>query len=120
MAGEALVETLIVLLQEKAPCQSYHGEDEDEKDEQDHDEVLIDHVTDLLSAIAKAAGPSTFEPIFRRVVPNLLKFNQPNRDAPDRLMAIGTIGIRRCMLFNHYYISKLYVKSANCCLYWLK
>jgi len=92
VAGEPLVETLIVLLQEKAPCQSYHGEDEDEKDEQDHDEVLIDHVTDLLSAIAKAAGPSTFEPIFRRVVPNLLKFNQPNRDAPDRLMAIGTIG----------------------------
>mmetsp|Transcript_18617 Transcript_18617/g.35855 ORF Transcript_18617/g.35855 Transcript_18617/m.35855 type:complete len:1068 (-) Transcript_18617:161-3364(-) len=90
-AGGAFAEVLDILLQEKGPCQAYHGSEEDEKDEADHDEVLIDRVTDLLSAIAKASGPG-FEPLFRRVTPHLLKFNQPHRAAPDRVMAIGTLG----------------------------
>jgi len=91
VAGKPLIDCLEMCLQEKAPCQLYHGEEEDEKDETDHDEILIDQVTDLLSAVAKALGPK-FEPIFVKMIKHLLKFNGSNRSGPDRIMAIGTIG----------------------------
>ncbi|GAB5356542.1 hypothetical protein AAMO2058_000298800 [Amorphochlora amoebiformis] len=91
VSGQKLIGLIEVLLKEKAPCQMYHGEEEDEKEhEADHDEILIDHVTDLLSSIAKITGPD-FEPMFRVMLPHLLKFNQQRRAASDRIMAIGTI-----------------------------
>jgi len=52
--------------------------------------VLIDSVTDVVGVLAQVVG-DTFEPIFRQMFPNLIKFCQPHRPASDRSMAIGCI-----------------------------
>eukprot|EP00468_Gymnochlora_sp_CCMP2014_P001399 CAMPEP_0167740742 /NCGR_PEP_ID=MMETSP0110_2-20121227/459_1 /TAXON_ID=629695 /ORGANISM="Gymnochlora sp., Strain CCMP2014" /LENGTH=981 /DNA_ID=CAMNT_0007624695 /DNA_START=276 /DNA_END=3222 /DNA_ORIENTATION=- len=90
LIGQKLQKCIILLLQEKSPAQAFHGQEEDGATEKTEMEI-IDHVTDLLSAIAKTAGPA-FEPMFIATLPHLLKFNMPHRSASDRIMSIGTIG----------------------------
>lgn len=87
---EELVNNTLILVKEEAPCQ--HGAFEDgEPENEDHDEVLIDSVTDLIGVLAQIIGPG-FEPAFREMFPSLLKFVQPQRVWSDRSMAIGCIG----------------------------
>lgn len=81
-------EATMELLLEKSPCQQAYEDDDPENAE--HDEVLIDSVTDVVGALAQVVG-DTFEPIFRQMFPNLIKFCQPHRPASDRSMAIGCI-----------------------------
>jgi hypothetical protein len=85
---DEVYEATMELLLEKSPCQQAYEDDDPENAE--HDEVLIDSVTDLVGALAQVVGDS-FEPIFRQRFPNLIKFCQPHRPASDRSMAIGCI-----------------------------
>jgi len=85
---DEVYEATMELLLEKSPCQQAYEDDDPEN--ADHDEVLIDSVTDVVGVLAQVVGDS-FEPIFRQMFPNLIKFCQPHRPASDRSMAIGCI-----------------------------
>lgn len=83
-----LAKGMVMLISEQAPCQTDYDADDPEK--ADHDEVLIDSVTDLVGMFAQMTGPS-FEPCFRQMFPSILKFLQDHRAPSDRSMAIGCI-----------------------------
>ena len=67
-----LAEATLTLLREDSSCQQDSDSDLDEGDI-DHDEVLMDSVSDLLPAFAKAMGPH-FEPIFAKLFDPLMRF----------------------------------------------
>lgn len=68
-----LIEVTLLLLQEKMTCQQVESESENEDDDVNHDEVLMDAVSDLLPSFAKSMG-SDFEPIFSKLFDPLMKF----------------------------------------------
>lgn len=84
-----LIKAIHTLLGEKAPCQTARKVEklEDEEDE-DHDNGVIDSVTDLVAALARVLG-SDFVPYFDEFHKLLLKFTKPARSHSDRAMAIG-------------------------------
>lgn len=86
--GDILM-AILDFLNEKSPCQASYEEDDPENE--DHDEVLIDSVTDLIGVLAQIIGPEFSKP-FQKMFPILLKFVQPQRVWSDRSMAIGCIG----------------------------
>jgi hypothetical protein len=61
-----------VLLRQESSCQQIESDGEDDGDI-DHDEVLMDAVSDLLPAFAKVMG-SYFDPIFAKLFDPLMKF----------------------------------------------
>lgn len=67
-----LVEATLMLLRESSACQQVES-DSDVEDDTEHDEVLMDAVSDLLPAFAKSMG-SQFEPIFVNLFEPLMKF----------------------------------------------
>lgn len=69
-----LSEAALLLLQEKTTCQRVESESENEDDNINHDEVLMDAVSDLLPSFAKSMG-SDFEPIFSKLFDPLMKFS---------------------------------------------
>ena len=85
--GGVLIDTIVVLLQEKTPCQEKSG-DEAADDDEDHDQDVIDSVSDLIGRLAKQMGPG-FEVYFDRMLPLLLRYCKPARPFSDRSMAIG-------------------------------
>lgn len=84
---DVLANSLNTLIQQKCPCNQTSLEDEEEGD---HDIVLIDAVSDAIDDMARAIGPD-FAKQFKYILPEILKYTQPNRDVGDRMMAIGTI-----------------------------
>lgn len=68
-----LVEATTVLLREQSACQLVESDSEADDDDTEHDEVLMDAVSDLLPAFAKAMG-SHFAPIFSTLFNSLMKF----------------------------------------------
>jgi hypothetical protein len=83
---DALANALNTLIQCKCPCNSTALEEE----EGDHDIILIDAVSDAIDDMARAIGPD-FANQFKFILPELIKYAKPNRDAGDRMMALGTI-----------------------------
>jgi hypothetical protein len=67
-----LAEATLVLLRQESSCQQIESDGEDDGDI-DHDEVLMDAVSDLLPAFAKVMG-SYFDPIFAKLFDPLMKF----------------------------------------------
>jgi importin-4 len=67
-----LAEVTLVLLRQESSCQQVESDGEDDGDI-DHDEVLMDAVSDLLPAFAKVMG-SYFDPIFAKLFDPLMKF----------------------------------------------
>ncbi|KAG1334688.1 importin-4 [Cocos nucifera] len=67
-----LAEATLTLLRGESSCQQVES-DTDTEGDIDHDEVLMDAVSDLLPAFAKAMG-SHFEPIFAKLFDPLMKF----------------------------------------------
>jgi importin-4 len=67
-----LAEATLILLREESSCQQAESDDE-EDDDVNHDEVLMDAVSDLLPAFAKVMGPY-FDPILRTFFEPLMKF----------------------------------------------
>lgn len=87
--ANALMKAIHQILAEKAPCQQkYEGDAEEEEDEDDHDNLVMDAVTDLIGELAKVLGPN-FVVYFDEFQKLLLKFTKPSRAHTDRSMAIG-------------------------------
>lgn len=77
-------------LTEQAPCQNCpDDEGGDEEVEKEHDEYVIDSVTDLVSALAFVLGKEFFKP-FKKMIPAVLKYGHPKRAEFDRSMCWGT------------------------------
>jgi HEAT repeat protein len=110
-----LYKLIQLLLEEKAACQRPTDE-EDEQTLADHDEILIDSVFDLISALA-AVGGARFLPAFHAFFPFILKFGEAHKPIYDRSMAIGCIA-EVCGEFNSSqlqpYINQLLPLIMNC------
>ncbi|KAF5747486.1 importin-4 [Tripterygium wilfordii] len=86
-----LVDATLVLLREESACQQSHEDsDIDDNDDAEHDEVLMDAVSDLLPAFAKSMG-SHFAPIFVKLFEPLMKFARASRPPQDRTMVVATL-----------------------------
>jgi hypothetical protein len=68
-----LVQATSLLLQEKSACQQVESDSEIDDEDSAHDEVLMDAVSDLLPAFAKAMG-AQFDSIFAQLFDPLMKF----------------------------------------------
>lgn len=64
----------MALLREESTCQQIESDSEADEDDADHDDVLMDAVSDLLPAFAKALG-AQFAPIFSQLFEPLMKFS---------------------------------------------
>lgn len=70
----ALSEATLALLRQQAMCQMTDETDSDgDEEEGEHDEILMDAVSDLLPAMGLCMGPA-FEPYFRQFFEPLMKF----------------------------------------------
>ncbi|KAL0365050.1 UNVERIFIED_CONTAM: Importin-4 [Sesamum angustifolium] len=85
-----LVEATLVLLREESSCQLIESDSEIDDDDKEHDEVLMDAVSDLLPAFAKAMG-AQFAPIFSKLFEPLMKFAKQSRPPQDRTMVVATL-----------------------------
>lgn len=88
--GQRLLEAVLKFLKEKSACQLAKAEIEEDADDEDHDFLVMDSVTDLIGVLAKALGPS-FLPHFDVMLQPLLKFTRPSRVHTDRSMALGCL-----------------------------
>lgn len=68
-----LVEATLILLREESACQQQESDSDIDDNDTEHDEVLMDAVSDLLPAFAKAMGPH-FAPTFATLFNPLMKF----------------------------------------------
>jgi hypothetical protein len=68
-----LVDATLVLLKEESACQQLEDDSDMEDDDTEHDEVLMDAVSDILPAFAESMG-SHFAPIFAKLFEPLMKF----------------------------------------------
>ncbi|KAI3707851.1 hypothetical protein L2E82_36724 [Cichorium intybus] len=85
-----LVESTLVLLKEESVCQQIESDSEVDDDDANHDEVLMDAVSDLLPAFAKAMG-AHFAPVFATLFEPLMKFAKGSRPAQDRTMVVACL-----------------------------
>ncbi|KAD4179444.1 hypothetical protein E3N88_28035 [Mikania micrantha] len=85
-----LVESTLVLLKQESVCQQIESDSDIDDDDTEHDEVLMDAVSDLLPAFAKAMG-SHFAPIFATLFDPLMKFAKGSRTAQDRTMVVACL-----------------------------
>lgn len=68
-----LVEATLTLLHEESSCQQLESDYDAEDGDIDHDEVLMDAVSDLLPAFAKVMG-SNFNALFVKLFDPLMRF----------------------------------------------
>ncbi|KAF5813829.1 putative importin-beta domain, importin beta family [Helianthus annuus] len=85
-----LVESTLVLLKQESVCQQIESDSDIDDDDTEHDEVLMDAVSDLLPAFAKAMG-THFAPIFATLFDPLMKFAKGSRPAQDRTMVVACL-----------------------------
>ncbi|GAA0166650.1 transporter [Lithospermum erythrorhizon] len=85
-----LVEATLVLLREESACQQVESDGEIDEDDTEHDEVLMDAVSDLLPAFAKAMGPN-FAPVLSNLFQPLMKFAKASRPPQDRTMVVACL-----------------------------
>lgn len=85
-----LVEATLGLLREQSACQLIESDSDIDDDDAQHDEVLMDAVSDLLPAFAKAMG-SHFAPIFATLFDPLMKFAKASRPPSDRTMVVACL-----------------------------
>ncbi|PPS15544.1 hypothetical protein GOBAR_AA05030 [Gossypium barbadense] len=86
-----LVDATLTLLREESACQQLeNGSDIDDEDDTEHDEILMDAVSDLLPAFAKSMGYH-FAPIFAKLFEPLMKFAKASRPPQDRTMVVACL-----------------------------
>ena len=85
-----VLQGILQLLTDKAPCQEGEDDEDDEDDEAEHDNFL-NSVFDLVGGFAKAMGPQ-----FAQYLPTFLapigEFCKSSRPTNDRSMAVGCLG----------------------------
>jgi len=84
-----LAEATLILLRQESSCQQVESDGEDDGDI-DHDEVLMDAVSDLLPAFAKVMG-SYFDLIFAKLFDPLMKFAKSPHPPQDKTMVVATL-----------------------------
>uniref|UniRef100_A0A3B6JKP5 Importin N-terminal domain-containing protein n=1 Tax=Triticum aestivum TaxID=4565 RepID=A0A3B6JKP5_WHEAT len=84
-----LAEATLALLHQESCCQQVESDGEDDGDI-DHDEVLMDAVSDLLPAFAKVMR-SYFDPIFAKLFDPLMKFAKSPHPPQDKTMVVATL-----------------------------
>ncbi|VAH89037.1 unnamed protein product [Triticum turgidum subsp. durum] len=84
-----LAEATLALLRQESCCQQVESDGEDDGDI-DHDEVLMDAVSDLLPAFAKVMR-SYFDPIFAKLFDPLMKFAKSPHPPQDKTMVVATL-----------------------------
>ncbi|PPD80935.1 hypothetical protein GOBAR_DD22135 [Gossypium barbadense] len=86
-----LVDATLTLLREESACQQLeNGSDIDDENDTEHDEILMDAVSDLLPAFAKSMGYH-FAPIFAKLFEPLMKFAKASRPPQDRTMVVACL-----------------------------
>lgn len=85
-----LVDATLVLLQEKSACQQTASDDEIDDGDVEHDEELMDAVSDLLPAFAKSMGPH-FASNFAKLFGPLMEFARASRPLQDRTMVVACL-----------------------------
>ncbi|GAB4847836.1 hypothetical protein Ancab_026896 [Ancistrocladus abbreviatus] len=85
-----LVDATLVLLREESACQMVESDGDINDDDTEHDEVLMDAVSDLLPAFAKCMGPH-FAPIFAKFFGPLMKYAKAVRPPQDRTMVVACL-----------------------------
>ncbi|KAK6915147.1 hypothetical protein RJ641_020264 [Dillenia turbinata] len=85
-----IVEATLVLLREESACQQIESDSDIDENDMEHDEVLMDAVSDLLPALAKSMGPQ-FAPIFSNLFEPLMKFARSSRPPQDRTMVVACL-----------------------------
>ncbi|XP_058771826.1 uncharacterized protein LOC131645180 isoform X2 [Vicia villosa] len=85
-----LVHATSLLLQEQSACQQIESDSEIDDEDRSHDEVLMDAVSDLIPAFAKAMG-AQFAPIFVNLFDHLMKFAKASRPPRDRNRVVGVL-----------------------------
>ncbi|XP_020584576.1 importin-4 isoform X2 [Phalaenopsis equestris] len=85
-----LAEATLILLREDSCCQQVGSDSDNEDGEVNHDEVLMDAVSDLLPAFAKAMG-SNFEPVFAEFFDPLMRYAKVPRPPQDRTMVVACL-----------------------------
>ncbi|KAL0483879.1 importin-beta [Acrasis kona] len=83
---DGLMSALFILLQQQAPSNQKSLDEDD-----DHDLVLIDVVSDAVDDVARTLR-GDFKPYMKQLVPILLDYMRPSRAVGDRIMALGTLG----------------------------
>lgn len=89
--GDIIMNNILVLLKEKAKCQTVLTQDEEDDEDGDHDALITDAVCDLIATLAKVIGEKFME-YFQTFSKHLLKYTKANRIHSDRSMAIGCFG----------------------------
>lgn len=86
---EELMQRILVIMNEKAPCQKVSNADGQADDEEnDHDNIVMDTASDLIGTLAKTIGDQMI-PFFDQLQKPLMRFLKPSRPFSDRAMAIG-------------------------------
>ncbi|KAI3675918.1 hypothetical protein L1987_85514 [Smallanthus sonchifolius] len=85
-----LVESTLVLLQQMSACQQVKIDSDIKVYDPGQNEVLMDAVTDLLPAFAKAMG-SNFEPIFAILFTPLMEFAKGSSSPKDWTMVVACL-----------------------------
>ncbi|KAL9261776.1 putative importin subunit beta-4, partial [Drosera capensis] len=85
-----LIEAVLVLLKEESACQLVESDGEADEDDAEHDEILMDAVSDLLPAFAKCMGPH-FAPVFSKWFGPFMKFSKASRPPQDRTMVVASL-----------------------------
>ncbi|WCJ23595.1 ARM repeat superfamily protein [Euphorbia peplus] len=86
-----LVDATLVLLKEESACQqSDNDSDIDDADNIEHDEVLMDAVSDILPAFVKSMGVH-FPPIFAKLFEPLMEFARSSHPPQDRTMVVACL-----------------------------
>ncbi|KAF5444081.1 hypothetical protein F2P56_036585 [Juglans regia] len=85
-----LVDATLLLLREESACQQTEPDSDIDDDDTQHDEELMDAISDLLPAFAKSMG-SHFAPIFAKLYDPLMKFARASRPSQDRTMVVACL-----------------------------
>lgn len=85
---ERLVNVVYTLFEERAPCQHFE-DDMDEEEEGGDTTALLDSTAELLAAIGRAMRDE-YKPVWEHCLDAIMKFTKPSRPYNERAMAIGT------------------------------
>ena len=85
---EDLMQRILLIMNEKAPCQKVSSADGDDDEENDHDNIVMDSASDLIGTLAKTIGDQMI-PFFDQLQKPLMRFMKPARPFSDRAMAVG-------------------------------
>ena len=86
---DEVMQRLLIIMNEKAPCQrSSGGDGHGDDEENDHDNIVMDSASDLIGTLAKTIGDQMI-PFFDQLQKPLMRFLKPARPFSDRAMAMG-------------------------------